>query len=80
MNMKIENPATCDVRMVIQFLKAKIVRPAKIHRKIVEVYGEGAINERSVRKWCRLFKDGRTNMQDEERSRRPPMVTDDLKE
>jgi hypothetical protein len=32
----------------------------EIHRHIVEVYGEGAMNEGNVRKGCRLFKEGRT--------------------
>jgi hypothetical protein len=55
---------------MIRFLKAKNVRPVKIHWQIVEVYGEGAVNEGNVRKWCRVFKEGRTNVHDEERSGR----------
>ena len=43
-NKKIENPATCEVQSVIRFLNAKNVRPAEIHRQIVEVQGEGATN------------------------------------
>ncbi|KAG8336234.1 Tetratricopeptide repeat protein 37 [Homalodisca vitripennis] len=31
-----------------------------------------------VRKWIRAFKDGRTNVYDEERSGRPSVITDDL--
>jgi hypothetical protein len=31
-----------------------------------------------VRQWCRIFKYGRTNVQDEERSARPSVVSDDL--
>jgi transposase len=79
MNANIENPATCEVRSVIRFLNAKNVRPAEIHRQIVEVYGEGVMNEGNVRKWCRLFIEGRTNVHDEERSGRPSLVTDDLR-
>jgi hypothetical protein len=41
--------------LVIRFLNAKNVRPAEIHRHIVEVYGEGAMKAGSVREWCRLF-------------------------
>ena len=36
------------------------------------------MNESSVRKWCIRFKNGRTNVHDEERSGRPSIVTDDL--
>ena len=41
-NKKIENLATCEVQSVIRILHAKNVRPAEIHRQIVEVHGEGA--------------------------------------
>ena len=37
---------------------------------------EGAMNRGNVRKWCRLFKEGRTNVHDEERSGRPSLVPD----
>jgi len=36
---------------------------ARIHMQIVE----GAMNEGYVRKWCRLFKEDKTNVNDEER-------------
>jgi hypothetical protein len=50
---------------VIQFLNAKYVCPVEIQRQIVEVYGEGAVNKGNVRKWCLLFKEGRTEVHDE---------------
>jgi hypothetical protein len=31
--------------------------PVEIHRHIFEVYGEGVMNERNVRKWRRFFKE-----------------------
>jgi hypothetical protein len=65
---------------VIRFLIGKVFLPAEIHRQIVEVYDEWTVNEGNASKWCRLFKEGRTNVHDEERSGRPPLVTDDLKE
>jgi hypothetical protein len=36
------------------------------------------MNESSVRKWCIWFKNGRTNVHDEERSGCPSIMTDDL--
>jgi hypothetical protein len=33
---------------------------------------------RPVRQWCRMFKDGRTNVHDEKRSGQPSVVSDDL--
>jgi transposase len=43
------------------------------------MYGEGVMNESSVKKWCRMFNEGRTNVHDEERSGRPSLITEDLK-
>jgi transposase len=36
------------------------------------------MNEGTVRQWCRMFKDGRTDVHDEEGSGRPSVVRDDL--
>jgi hypothetical protein len=66
------------VRSVIRFLNAKNSSPAEIYRQIVEVYGEGVMNEGNVRKSCHLFNSGRTNVHDEARSGRPSVITDEL--
>jgi hypothetical protein len=59
--MSITNPADCYVPSVIRLYNAKNIRPAEIHRQLVEVYGEGVMNEGNVRKWCRLFnREGQT--------------------
>jgi transposase len=42
------------------------------------VYGQIVMSEGTVRQWCRMLKDGRTNVHDEERSGRPSVVNDDL--
>jgi hypothetical protein len=36
------------------------------------------MSEGTVRQWCRVFKDGRTNVHDEDRSGRPSVVSEDL--
>ncbi|GBN09383.1 hypothetical protein AVEN_29468-1 [Araneus ventricosus] len=36
------------------------------------------LREGMVRKWVRAFKDGHTNVHDEERSGRPSVITEDL--
>jgi hypothetical protein len=51
---------TCDVQSTLRFLNAKNFRQTEIHRQSVQVYGERAMNEGDVRKWCRLFKEGKT--------------------
>ena len=52
------------MRSLIRFLNAKNIRLAEIHSKVVEVYEEGAENKANVRKCCRLFKEGSTNVHD----------------
>ena len=45
---------------MIRVLTEKIFIRRKLNRQIVEVYGEGAMKEGDMRKWCRLFKECRT--------------------
>jgi len=80
MNAPISNPADCDVRGVIRFLQAENVRPSEIHRRLVAVYDEHVMNAASVRKWCTIFRNGRTDVHDAERSGRPSEITDALKQ
>jgi hypothetical protein len=51
---------------------------AEIHRKLCAVYGQNIVSEGTARQWCRMFKDGRTNVHDEKRSGRPSVLSDDL--
>ncbi|GBN36936.1 hypothetical protein AVEN_119687-1 [Araneus ventricosus] len=57
----IADPANCEMRSVIRFWNAKNVKPAEIHRQLVEIYGENVMTDGMVRKWIRQFNDGRTN-------------------
>jgi transposase len=50
----------------------------EIHRELSTVYGQNAMSEGTVGQWCRVFKDGRANVHDEERSGRPSVLSDDL--
>jgi len=52
---------------------------AKLHRPTAPLHAEGAVKEGNVRKWCRLFKVGGTNVYDKERSRRLSLATNDMK-
>jgi hypothetical protein len=63
--MKIENPASCEIRSVIKFLYAKNVRLAEIYQQVCEVYGENAVSDEMVRRWCRTFSEGRMNVHDQ---------------
>jgi hypothetical protein len=76
--MKIEDPASIETRSVIKFLNAKNVHPAEIYRQVCEVYGENAMSDGMVRRLCRMFSEGRTNVHDDDRSGCPSLVTADL--
>jgi len=74
----INNPVSCEVRAVIRFLLARNNNVAEIQGQLCEVYGPNVMSESKVRQWRRLFKEGRTDIRDEERSGRPCVITDDL--
>ena len=52
--------------------------PSEIHHQICQVYGDNAMSDGMVRKWVRMFNEGRENVHDEARSERPSLVNDDL--
>ena len=75
MATRIENPADCEIRAVIRFLQAKNIQPVYIHRQVCGVYGEGAMSDSMVRRWCRQFESGRDTVHDDKRSGRPSVAT-----
>ena len=74
----IEGAADCEIRSVISFLNARNVLPSEIRHHICQVYGDNAMSDGMVRKWVRMFNEGRENVHDEARSGRPSLVNDDL--
>ena len=70
-------PAESEVRAVIRFLSAKGVKSIHIRREICQVYGQNIMSDGMVRKWVRAFKDGRTNVHDEEPSGRPSVFNEE---
>ena len=52
--------------------------PSENHHQICQVYGENAMSYDMVRKWVRMFNEGRANVHDEGRSGRPSLLNDDL--
>ena len=65
---------------MIRFLQAENLKPSEIHRRLVAVYGEHVMNPASVRKWCTMFRNWRTDVHDAERSGRNSVITDTLKQ
>jgi len=52
------------------------VLPREIHIQICQEFGDIAMSDGMVRKWVRMFNEGRGNMHDEARSGRPSLVND----
>jgi hypothetical protein len=81
----IDNPASCEIRVVIRFLRAKKKKKQKknmnaagIHRELcAATYGQNVMSKGTVGQWYRMFKDGRTNVHDEERSALPSVLSYD---
>jgi hypothetical protein len=66
------------IRSAIKFFNAKNVRPAEIYRQVCEVYAENDISGGMLKRCCRMFSEGRTNIHDDERIGRPSLVNVDL--
>jgi len=74
----IEGTADCEIRFVDRFLNARNVLPSEIHQQVCQAYGDNAMSDGMVRKWVRMFSEGRENVHDEARSWRPSLANDDL--
>jgi transposase len=48
----------------------------EIHRELCTVYSQNVMSVGTVIQWCRMFKDGRTNVHDEEQSGRPSVLSE----
>jgi len=66
------------MRSVICFLNARNMLPSEIHHQICQVYGDNAMNNGMIRKWVRMFSEGREKVHNEARSGRPSLVNGDL--
>ncbi|GBL89907.1 hypothetical protein AVEN_178337-1 [Araneus ventricosus] len=75
---RIDVSTKCELRSVIRFLHAEGNSAAEIHRKIIRVHGENFMSDGVVREWCRNFKDGQTDVLDEEGQGRKSVITEDL--
>ncbi|KAG5320400.1 SETMR methyltransferase, partial [Pseudoatta argentina] len=78
--MSIQSPAKCEIRSVIRYLVWKGKTPVEVYNEVKTAYGDTGMNRTSVFKWCREFKNGRTSVHDDQRSKRPSILTDDIVE
>jgi len=73
-----EEDSDCKIRTVIRFLNPGNVLPSEIQHQICQVYGDNVMSDGMVRKWVRMFNEGRENVHDEARIGRPSLMNDDL--
>ncbi|GBN64935.1 hypothetical protein AVEN_23301-1 [Araneus ventricosus] len=66
MTSRIDAPAKCELRSVIRFLQAEGNSAAEIHRRMSRVYSENFKSDGVVRERRRKFKNGLTDVHDEE--------------
>ena len=66
----IERAADCEILSVIRVLMARNVLPSKIHHQICQLYGDNAMSDGMVRKWVRMFNEGREKMMNPTRGSR----------
>jgi hypothetical protein len=57
----IDNLDSCEIRAVTSFFFMLNHDVTEIHLEICVVYRQNVMSEGTVRQWCRVFKDGRTN-------------------
>lgn len=77
MDATIADFSKCEVRGVIRFLHHKGTSPIEIHRELISAYGPNVMDIKNVRKWCREFSGGRTNVHDEP-GRGRPSISDEV--
>ena len=63
-----------EQRSVIKFLVAEGCKPVEIHRRMSTVCSATCFSRNNVYKWAKLFKEGRSSVEDGDRSGRPTEV------
>ncbi|GFY58989.1 HTH_48 domain-containing protein [Trichonephila inaurata madagascariensis] len=74
-----QNSMIEEQRSIIRFLTATDEKPAAIHRRMVTVYGEKCVSDKSVRKWSARFRACRESVGDDQRpGQANTVITSDL--
>ncbi|GFY69673.1 HTH_48 domain-containing protein [Trichonephila inaurata madagascariensis] len=79
MAFALQNSKIEEQRSVIRFLTAEGEKPAAIHWRMVTVYGEKCVSDKSFRKWSAHFRSGRKSVGDDQRpGQANTVITSDL--
>ncbi|GBO00689.1 hypothetical protein AVEN_218025-1 [Araneus ventricosus] len=63
------------MRAVIRFLWAKRCNCTEIYRQLHEMYSENAMPRQAIAKWCNMFENERTDIDDAMREGKPSTAT-----
>ena len=63
-----------EQRSVVKFLVAEGCKPVEIHRRMSTGYDATCFSRKNVYKWRKLFKEGQSNIKNEDRPGRPTEV------
>lgn len=70
-------PVKFEIRSVNRFFQDKNNTAPKNHRRLCIMYRKHIMSDSAVRKWCRIFREGRIDIHDEGGQRRKSVATDD---
>jgi hypothetical protein len=76
--MQLIIPPAAKFALLSAFFALKTSSAVEIHHELRAVYDQNVMRDGTIRQLCRMFKAGRTNIDDEERSGGPSVVGDDL--
>ena len=67
------NPISCKCKIcgIIHYLVWKGKTPVEVYNEVKTAYGDKAMNHTSVFKWCYEFKNSRTSVHEDQRSKIP---------
>jgi histone-lysine N-methyltransferase SETMAR len=71
MAAKLTECSNLEQRAVIRFLQAEGVKTTQIYSRMKAQYGCNCLSKSSCYEWTKAFKEGRVEIQDDERSGRP---------
>jgi hypothetical protein len=72
----IDYSTSCEIRAIICFLHTKNMSTVETHYELCALCRQNVMSEGTIRQWCRMFKDGLRNINDEEQSRQPSVGND----
>ncbi len=76
--MSIQSPTKREIRTIFCYPVMKGKSPVMIFNEVKTIYSDKVMNCTNVHKWYCEFKNGRTSLHDDQRNKRPSVVTDKL--